>query len=111
MRIIKAFGYSIAGFKSCFKSEAAFREEVYLSIILVPLAFILSEDKVELMMLIIPVFIVLIVEMLNTAIEYVVDRVGLDHHELSGKAKDIASAAVFLSLALLAFMWVTVLWG
>ncbi len=110
MRIIKAFGYSMAGFKSCFKSEAAFREEIIATIVLIPTAYYLSKTTTELVLLIVPIFIMLIVEMLNTAIEYVVDRIGLEHNELSGMAKDVASAAVLLSVVLLIFVWIAVLW-
>jgi diacylglycerol kinase (ATP) len=110
MRIIKAFWYSIAGFKSCFKTEAAFREEVAASIVLIPLAIYLAKSTTDLVLLILPIFIMLIVEMLNTSIEYVVDRIGLEHNALSGGAKDIASAAVFLSVILLIFTWIVVLW-
>jgi len=110
MRIIKAFWYSIAGFKSCFKTEAAFREEIIASMVLVPLAIYLAKSTTDLILLISPIFIMLIVEMLNTSIEYVVDRIGLEHNTLSGQAKDIASAAVLLSVLLLIFTWTVVLW-
>lgn len=111
MRIIKAFWHSIAGFKSCFKSEAAFREEFVVSVVLIPTAFYLAKNNIELVVLILPIIIMLIVEMLNTSIEHVVDRIGLEHNEMSGKAKDVASGAVLLSALLLIFVWIIVLAG
>ena len=111
MRIIKALGYSISGFKSCYKSEAAFREELIVSAVLMPTAFYLAKNNIELVVLILPIIIMLIVEMLNTSIEYVVDRIGLEHNEMSGKAKDVASGAVLMSVILLISVWTAVLVG
>jgi len=97
------------GLKSCYRSEAAFRQEVWLSLVLIPLAFILGESSVEKVLLIMVVLFVLIVEVLNSAIESVVDRIGDDYHVLSGAAKDMGSAAVWLSLMLLVVTWLIIL--
>ena len=89
MRIIKATGYSWQGIKACFIHEAAFRQELFLAIILIPLSFWLANTKIELLFLIASVILVLIVEIINSAIEAVVDRLGDEPHELSGRAKDL----------------------
>ena len=107
-RIIKATGYSWQGIKSCFLHEAAFRQELLLAVILIPLAFWLANTGVELVLLITSVMLLLIVEILNSAIEAVVDRFGDEHHELSGRAKDMASAAVAFALLNLLFTWLLI---
>jgi len=104
-RIIKAFGFSMQGFKALWQHEAAFRQELMLAVILLPTAFYLARTSIELIVLVMPVFIVLIVEILNSAIEAIVDRVSDEKHELSGRAKDMGSAAVLLSLLLTALVW------
>lgn len=104
-RIIKATGYSIQGLKAAFKHEAAFRQEVLLAIVLIPIAFILDVSQTERMLMILSVFIVLIAELMNSAVEAVVDRIGPEVHELAGRAKDIGSAAVFVALVLVAYIW------
>lgn len=104
-RIVRAFGFSLQGLKACYKHEAAFRQEVWALIALVPLGFWLGESPVERAMLVGSLLLVPIVELLNSAIEANVDRVGPEHHELSGRAKDIASAAVLLSLLFAATTW------
>ncbi|WP_456379721.1 diacylglycerol kinase [Thiolapillus sp.] len=109
-RLIKAFGYSMRGFAACFKHEAAFRQEVAASLLIVPLGLWLGQTGVERALLVASWLLVPIVEMLNSAIEAVVDRIGPEHHELSGQAKDIGSAAVFLSIAITGLVWVLVLW-
>ena len=108
-RIIKAFGFSVQGLKYCYQTEASFRQEIYMSLLLIPLAFILTQDSVERTLLILSVFFVLIVEVLNSAIESVVDRVGDEYHKLSGIAKDMGSAAVLLSFIALLVTWLIVL--
>lgn len=108
-RIIDAFGYSMKGINFAWQNEAAFRQECCLAFVLLPLAFFIAENAVQLVLLILPVFIVLIVELLNSAIEAVVDRHGDELHILSGAAKDIASAAVFFSLILLGLIWMLIL--
>lgn len=105
IRIIHAFGYSVQGIRAAFKHEAAFRQELLLAIILIPLAFFVTQDAVKLAFLISSPILVLVVEILNSAIEAVVDRFGEEHHELSGRAKDMGSAAVFLSLVIVAVIW------
>jgi len=101
--------YSAKGLKACYQSEFAFRLEVWLAVVLVPIGYLLGESEVERVLLIVPIFIVLIVEMLNSAIEAVVDRISMERHELSGFAKDVASAAVFLSLIIFLFTWSIIL--
>ncbi|QUM90240.1 diacylglycerol kinase [Moritella sp. 36] len=104
-RIIKATGYSFQGLRDAFKYESAIRQELLLLIILTPVALLLNVSNVEKILLIAPLVLVFIVELLNSAIEAVVDRIGSEHHILSGRAKDIGSAAVFVSLCLTAFIW------
>ncbi|MCS5591098.1 MAG: diacylglycerol kinase [Gammaproteobacteria bacterium] len=108
-RLLLACQYSAQGFKACYKSEAAFRLEVWLAVFLLPLGYFLGGTAVEKVLLITPIFIVLIVEMLNSAIEAVVDRVGSEQHELSGFAKDVASAAVTFSLIIFLMTWSIIL--
>ncbi len=108
-RIFKAFEFSIKGLKTCYQSEAAFRQEVWLAIVLIPLAVMFGQTSLEQVVLIAVVFLVLIVEILNSAIEAVVDRIGDDYHVLSGAAKDMGSAAVWLSLMLLIIVWLIIL--
>lgn len=108
-RVFNAFRYSMAGFKACFENEAAFRQEVFVLIPLFPLALWLGQDGMERAMLVGSLLMVPIVELLNSAIEALVDRVGLERHELSGRAKDIASAAVFSSILFATVIWALVL--
>lgn len=109
-RIVSAFGYSCRGLRAAFINEAAFRQEVLLALIMIPLACWFEISIVERMMLIAVVLLVLIVELLNSAVEVVVDRIGVEFHELSGRAKDIGSAAVFISLLLAVLVWGSILW-
>jgi diacylglycerol kinase (ATP) len=109
-RIARATVFSLKGLSTAFKSEAAFRQECALAAVLLPAAFWLGRTGVERSLLVGTCMIVLIVELLNTAVEYVVDRIGMDHHELSGNAKDVGSAAVLLSLVLTAVVWTLVAW-
>jgi len=108
-RLYYAFGYSWKGFKAAFKHEAAFRQEIACFVICFPLALWLGETGLEKALLISVLFIVLIAELVNSAIEAVIDRFGGEHHELSGRAKDIASAVVTLALILCILVWVLVL--
>lgn len=108
-RIIDATGYSIKGLKAAWLNEAAFRQELFLTVILSFVALILPVTHIERILMISSVLLVVIVELLNSAVEAVVDRIGSEHHELSGRAKDIGSAAVFVALALALFVWVSVL--
>ncbi|QSX38691.1 diacylglycerol kinase [Shewanella sedimentimangrovi] len=108
-RVIRATGFSFKGLKSAWTHEAAFRQEVMLAVLLLPVAAWAPVSMVEKLLLVLTVFIVLIVELLNSAIEAVVDRVGDEIHPLSGQAKDIASAAVFISLCLCGLTWGAIL--
>jgi len=110
-RIVNATFFSLAGLRAAWHSEAAFRQESLLCVVLVPAAFWLGETAVERSLLIGACLLVLIVELLNSGIETVVDRVGAEHHELSGKAKDLGSAAVLLSLVLLLVVWGLIGWA
>lgn len=108
-RIVRAAGYSIKGLKAAYIHEAAFRQEIWCSIILIPLAFLLGNGVIEKLLLVGSLFLVLIAELLNSAVESVVDRIGSDYHELSGRAKDIGSAAVFMAMVLLVITWLLIL--
>jgi diacylglycerol kinase (ATP) len=104
-RIINATGYSMKGLKSAWINEAAFRQELLLILLLMPLAFWIGDSLNEILLLVCISWLVVIVEVLNSAVEAVVDRIGSEHHELSGRAKDLGSAAVFIALALNALVW------
>ena len=104
-RIIKATQYSFQGLRAAFKYESAISQELLLLFIFVPIALLLDITNVEKILLVASLVLVLIIELVNSAIETVVDRIGTEHHELSGRAKDIGSAAVFVSLCLSAFIW------
>ncbi|EME9802071.1 diacylglycerol kinase [Vibrio sp. 665] len=108
-RIVKATGYSIQGLKAAFKHEAAIRQELALLSIAVILAWLVDVGMVERILMIGVVVLVLIVELVNSAIEAVVDRIGIERHELSGRAKDIGSAAVMVALAFAGFTWLYIL--
>ena len=108
-RIILATGYSMQGIKSAFQNEAAFRQELILAAILIPIACIVDVSQLERILLIAPIFLVMIIEIINSAIEAVVDRIGSEKHELSGRAKDMGSAAVFIALILTAYIWIEIL--
>ena len=110
-RIIKAAGYSRAGFIAAFRNEAAFRQILALVAVGVPLGLWLGTTGVERALLVGSLFLLVIVELLNSAIEAVVDRVGLEQHELSGRAKDMGSAAQFTALLAAAVVWLLVLSG
>ena len=108
-RLFKAFGFSVQGLTAAFKSEAAFRQEIYLSMVLIPLAFYLGENGVEKALLVGVILLVLITELINSGMEAVVDRFGGEHHELSGHAKDVGSAAVLIALINVLIVWTCVL--
>lgn len=108
-RVIMATLYSYNGIKHSLLREAAFRQEFMLALILIPLAFWLDVSKLERILMIASLLLVMIVELLNTGIEAAIDRISDERHELSGMAKDVASAAVMLSLLLCAFVWLAVL--
>ena len=107
-RIVKACFYSLSGLQLAYRHEHAFRQEVLLAVILLPIACLVPVTPVERVLLIGTVLLVLIVELLNSSVEAAVDRIGLEHHHLSKRAKDIGSAAVFLALVLLAVTWLLV---
>ncbi len=109
MRIIKATGYSWQGLRAAYRHEAAFREEIWLCVLLLPLGLYLGDGGVEKALLVGSVLLLPLVEILNSAIEAAVDRVGDEFHELSGRAKDMGSAAVALAILLLIVVWVLVL--
>ncbi|MFL0802197.1 MAG: diacylglycerol kinase [Agarilytica sp.] len=108
-RVYKAVQYSYKGFKACFKNEAAFRQELISALVLIPLAMWLPVSKLERIVMVSSVVLVLIVELLNSGIEAVVDRIGYEQHELAGRAKDMGSAAVLISLMLWAYVWGSIL--
>ena len=108
-RIVNATTYSISGFKSAFRNEAAFRQIILINIILIPLSFFLKVTPVEQALMIIVCLLSIIVELFNSAIEAVVDRISLDKHELSKNAKDMGSAAQFVSLVIILVTWLIIL--
>ena len=107
-RLVDATKYSWLGYKAGFKNEAAFREELFLGTILLPTAIIFAESSVELALLLGSLFLVLIVELLNSGIEAVVDRISDEHHELSGRAKDLGAAAVMTALINVIVIWAVI---
>jgi diacylglycerol kinase (ATP) len=109
-RLFDAAGYSASGIRACWRHEAAFRQEAALLIVLLPLAFLVARSVEQWLLLTLPLFLLLIVELLNSAIENIVDRIGHEHHELSGRAKDMGSAAVLFSLVMAASSWVAITW-
>jgi diacylglycerol kinase (ATP) len=110
-RLMNAFGYSLEGFKAAFKHEDAFRQEVFLAIILIPLAIYLESEVLHRALMIGSILLVLIVELLNSAVEAVVDRVSIERHALAKRAKDIGSAAVFIALSNVVIIWGLILVG
>ncbi|HTW37316.1 MAG TPA: diacylglycerol kinase [Steroidobacteraceae bacterium] len=110
-RVILAGGASWRGLVGAFRDEAAFRQELALAALVIPLGLWLGRTAVERALLVAPMLNLLIVELINTAIEAVVDRIGLERNPLAGLAKDIGSAAVFMSFVLLGTLWLIVLWG
>lgn len=111
VRLKNAFGYSLAGFRAAYEHEDAFRQEVLLAAILIPLAFWLPASGLGKALMVGSVFLVLMVELLNSAIEATVDRISLENHDLAKRAKDIGSAAVFVSLVNVVVVWGLVLAG
>jgi diacylglycerol kinase (ATP) len=109
-RILKAIGHSRAGLASAYQTEAAFRQEVWLAAILIPVAVLVDVGLLERTLLIGSLLLVMIVELLNSGIEAVVDRISLERHDLSKHAKDVGSAAVLLALINLGGVWASVLW-
>ena len=108
-RLIKALRFSYSGLRDASLDEPAFRQEAVLALVLIPVAVWLGEDNVERALMIGALFVVLIVELLNSAVEAAIDRIGPEFSDLSRKAKDLGSAAVFLSLALMVVVWALML--
>ncbi len=108
-RIIQAFFNSLAGLADAWRHESAFRQELLIAAVMIPVAFVLPVTAVERAMLIAVVLLVLIVELLNSSVEAAIDRISFDHHNLSKRAKDIGSAAVFVSLCLTVLTWAVIL--
>ena len=109
LRLYKAAGYSCQGIRASFIHEAAFRLEVYILLLLVPLALWLGDSAIDYLLLIGSWVGVMMVELINSAIEASIDRIGTEHHELSGRAKDLGSAAVMISILLACSTWFAVL--
>ncbi|HTT43314.1 MAG TPA: diacylglycerol kinase [Steroidobacteraceae bacterium] len=110
-RIVRACSSSWHGLKGAYREEAAFRQELAAALLVIPLGLWLGHSGTERALLVAPVFLVLIVELLNSAIEATLDRIGFERHALAGLAKDIGSAAVLMSFVLLAVVWLLVLLG
>ncbi len=108
-RVWNAFHYSLAGLKAAYRCEDAFRQEAWLAAILLPAAFLLPVDGLGRALMIASVLLVLVVELLNSALEAAVDRIGLEDHRLAKRAKDIGSAAVFVALVNVVAVWASVL--
>jgi diacylglycerol kinase (ATP) len=107
-RIIRATAFSASGLRTAWVNEAAFRQECVLVAVLIPIAFWIGSSAVERALLIGSCLLVLVVELINSAIESTIDRISTDHHPLSGRAKDLGSAAVLMSLALTVTVWLLI---
>jgi diacylglycerol kinase (ATP) len=110
-RILNALGYSLAGLRAAYRHEDAFRQETWLAVVLIPAALLSPASSMGKAMMIASVLLVLVVELINSAIEAAVDRISLDHHRLSARAKDIGSAAVLISLLNVIAVWALTLFG
>lgn len=110
-RLWNAFFYSLDGFKAAYRHEDAFRQEVLLAVVLIPLAFFVGGSGIERALLVASVLLLLIVELVNSAIEATVDRISLENHNLAKRAKDIGSASVLLAIVLMVTVWGLVLFG
>jgi len=108
-RVVRALGASLRGLVGAFREEAAFRQELAFAAVVIPMALWLGHSGVERALLIAPMLLILVVELVNSAIEATVDRIGFERHALAGLAKDIGSAAVFMSFVLLGTVWLLVL--
>ncbi|WP_180006021.1 diacylglycerol kinase [Acinetobacter sp. YH12237] len=104
-RILNATSYSLAGFKAAFQNEAAFRQIILINLLLIPLSFFMPVSRVEQVLMIVVCLLAIIVELINSAIEAVVDRVSMEQHPLSKNAKDMGSAAQFVALAIITLTW------
>lgn len=110
-RVVRATSYSLQGLATAYRGESAFRQEAWFAAVLLPVAFWVGRSWIEVAMLAGSVLLVLIVELLNSGIEAAIDRVSFELHDLSKRAKDLASAAVFLSLVLCGGIWAAALWA
>jgi diacylglycerol kinase (ATP) len=110
-RVLRALGASLSGLAGAFREEAAFRQELAFAAVVIPLGLWLGHSGIERALLVGPVLLILIVELVNSAIEATVDRIGFERHALAGLAKDIGSAAVLMSFVLLTAVWLLVLLG
>jgi diacylglycerol kinase (ATP) len=110
-RLVRALASSLRGLQGAYREEAAFRQELACALIVIPLGLWLGHGATERVLLTAPVLLILIVELLNSAIEATLDRIGFERHALAGLAKDIGSAAVLMSFVLLAVVWLIVLLG
>lgn len=108
-RIIAATGYSIKGLKAAYRNEAAIRQEMIAGIVVIPLAFIFANSGVELALLLGSALLIFLMELVNSALEAVVDRIGSEHHVLSGQAKDIGSALVMVAIVIFMIVWASIL--
>lgn len=104
-RLVRATGHSFSGLKAAYQGESAFRQETWMAVVLIPAAFFVGRTWLEIAILVGSVLLVMVVELLNSAIESAIDRISFELHDLSKRAKDIASAAVFLSLLFMAAIW------
>ena len=109
-RLLNAFGYSLQGFRAAWQNEAAFREEAMLTIVLTPVALLLPVTGLEKLLLILSLLLLVLVELLNSAVEAVVDRIGPEIHPMSKYAKDAGSCAVLFALTFCIFVWCVLLW-
>nr|WP_193553281.1 diacylglycerol kinase [Candidatus Schmidhempelia bombi] len=110
-RIIKAIKYSFQGLKAAFKYEIAFKQECYVFIATLLIITLIEFSLYERILLIISIGFVMVIELINSAIEAVVDRISKEHHELSGRAKDLGSAAVFLSILIASLLWLIIFYS
>jgi diacylglycerol kinase (ATP) len=110
-RLINALRYSLQGLSYGWKKEAALRYEIYMLLVAIPVAWLLGKEAVERALMIGSALLVVVVEVINSALEITVDRIGKDHHELSGHAKDLGSAAVFCSIVVAVVVWSILLFG
>ena len=111
VRVWNAFNYSLAGLTAAYRHEDAFRQEVWLAVVLLPTAFLVPASNLGRAMMVASIMLVLIVELLNSAVEATVDRISLDNHRLAKRAKDIGSAAVLISLLNVVAVWTLVIFG
>jgi diacylglycerol kinase (ATP) len=109
VRLSRAFGSTWRGFRAAWRDEEAFRQECLLALVVIPLGLWLGNDGIERALLVGPMFLVLVIELVNSAVEATVDRIGIERHPLSGIAKELGSAAVFVALMLLAVNWLLVI--